>query len=245
MSPNICQLFKVRPNVEEGVSIVETPLTYIGTNDNAVVHIQPLPKGRFRVDDGGNADWFASTAGYDFENNSVSYFIKQYSDLLDVHVDENGDVYSYAKDENDLSIKILRVAQFSVSLHSKAVLRQEKVNSAFKEELREAILSVMKEDEIKEQYTVPDSHDLVADYLLHRSNSSPIYIIAASDKSRLLEAELLSVQLKSQKRKEKVIAVVESQRKVSQSEYERSSFFLEKSLVFNKELLPDMLQGLN
>lgn len=242
---NICQLFTVRQNVEEGVSLVDTPLTYVGTNDNAVIHVRPLPNGRYQISDGGNADWFASTAGYDFESNAVSFFISQHSELLDVHVDENGDVYSIANSEEELSLKILRVAQFSVSLHANAVLRQEKINSRFKEELKDAIYSVMNSDDIEERYTVPDSHNVTVDYYLKQKGAHPVYIVAASDKARLLEAELLSVQLKSSNREEKVIAIVESQTKVGRSEYERSSYFVDKSLVFNKTQLPEMLRTMN
>lgn len=40
-------------------------------------------------------------------------------------------------------------------------------------------------------------------------------------------------------------AVIESQSKVGRAEYERSSYFVDKSLVFDKEQLPQMLRTLN
>lgn len=142
-------------------------------------------------------------------------------------------------------MQILRVAQCSVSLYSTVVLRPQKVASAFKDELREAIFSVMQKEEVQEKYVVPDSHEITVDYFLSRASFAPIYIVAAADKSRLLEAELLSVQLRSQQRKDRVIAVIESQSKVGRAEYERSSYFVDKSLVFDKEQLPQMLRTLN
>lgn len=245
MSINICQLFKVRQNVEAGVSLVETPLTYVGTNDHAVVRVRPLPHGRFQVSDGGSADWFASTAGYDFCGTTVEFFLAQQAELLDVHLNDNGEVYSIVETPSELEYSILRVAQVSVTLHSTAICRPPKTSSAFKAELREAILSVMDDCEIKEHFVVPDSHKVTVDYALSRSGCPDVYIFAASEKSRLLEAELLSVHLKSMQRAEKVIAVVESQTKVGRAEYERSSYFLDKSLVFNKEQLPAMLRAMN
>ena len=91
----------------------------------------------------------------------------------------------------------------------------------------------------------PTLHNVIVDYKLQRNNSNPVYIIAASEKARLLEAELLGVQLQSQKSSAKIIAVVESQNKVSQTEFERASYFVDKALVFNKTQMPDMLKTIN
>ena len=49
---------------------------------------------------------------------------------------------------DDLPVQILRVAQCSVSLYSTVVLRPQKIASAFKDELREAIFSVMQKEEV-------------------------------------------------------------------------------------------------
>lgn len=244
MNINICQLFKVRNNVESGVSLVETPLAYVGTNDHAVIRVRPLPGKRYQISDGGNADWFASTAGFDFEGSAANYFISEQAALFGIQVNDEGEIFSVAQ-ADDLPVQILRVAQCSVSLYSTVVLRPQKVASAFKDELREAIFSVMQKEEVQEKYVVPDSHEITVDYFLSRASFAPIYIVAAADKSRLLEAELLSVQLRSQQRKDRVIAVIESQSKVGRAEYERSSYFVDKSLVFDKEQLPQMLRTLN
>ena len=244
-APNICKLFNIRMNVEAGVSLIETPLTYVGTNDNVVIHVKELPNNRYLIDDGGNADWFASTAGYDFKSTSTDFFIKSHESLLGVKINENGEVYTISDGEDAVSLSILRVAQCSASLHSTVVFRQQKSESTFKKDLRDAILSVMDQDEVVERYEVPNSHNVIVDYKLQRNNSNPVYIIAASEKARLLEAELLGVQLQSQKSSAKIIAVVESQNKVSQTEFERASYFVDKALVFNKTQMPDMLKTIN
>ena len=91
--------------------LIETPLTYVGTNDNVVIHVKELPNNRYLIDDGGNADWFASTAGYDFKSTSTDFFIKSHESLLGVKINENGEVYTISDGEDAVSLSILRVAQ--------------------------------------------------------------------------------------------------------------------------------------
>lgn len=69
--------------------------------------------------------------------------------------------------------------------------------------------------------------------------------IVAVERLHVMDPRQLNVQLRSQQRKDRVIAVIESQSKVGRAEYERSSYFVDKSLVFDKEQLPQMLRTLN
>ena len=239
-SINICQLFKTSTNVEGGVSLVETPLTFVGSNDNIVVRVRSRPDGKFLVDDGGDTDWFITTSGYDLESNSLAHLISQQAELASVSLSEDNYIYSIAS-EPEVPLAVIRVAQVAATLHSASVFRTPKASNTFRDELREIILSLSDSFEISEQAVVPDTHGQIADYKICRGKTEPIYVVAASDKARILEAELIGLQVR-QSGVGSVLLIAESQSKVGQKEYERASYYVKQAVVFDKDALPDYLR---
>lgn len=244
---DLCSLFSVTKNVEGDVSLVETPLVFPGTDDKVVIRVRPKEQG-FRIDDGGDTEWFTSIAGYDIDSASGRAVCEQNEECFSILLDENGVLYTNIDDSDGLALGVLRLAQASISLFSAVTSRRERIPSQFKDDLRIILKEAVDESlfSLEENVEIPETHGQKADYRLGRkSDSNKItYIFAASDKARVLEAELAFLQMHQSNVSGSVLLIVENQEKVGKETFERAGYYTSRSVVFNesglKELIPNL-----
>lgn len=235
----ICDLFEV--HIENGVARVVTPLEYSGTGDNIVVRVRP--KGaEFSIDENGEAAFHAAMAGGDMASEVVARWIEEvHADGL-VKFDADSETLS-AVAETELAIApaIFRVADAAQRLNAIAVSRTERRDSDFKETVRSLISEVATALglEFDSDVELPIAGELRADHIIQ--GATPLLIIAASHPARLLEAEVIYMQYRAEKRKAHVWAIAETQAVVGKKHFERAGYYTDRAVVFQREALRQLV----
>ncbi len=238
------RLFEIRKTQSPNVELVKTPLEFPGTNDQVVVRVRKSPNG-FLVDDGGDAEWFIETSGFSLEAASVETSKKHLHETLGVEFNDDFVLFQRVEKEALLPMAVIRVAQAAVAFYEVASNRLERKEGRFRNELKEALREVASEDgfEVSEDCAIDELQGQKADYrLTKKALKQPIYVFAASDKARLLEAQLAFLALD---REVPVIAIAESQEKVGRRNFERAGYFTTKCLAYDKGAMRDLVASLH
>lgn len=227
----ICALFEVHPD-ERGVQRVVTPLEYSGSGDNIVVRVRPRD-GFYEIDDNGDASFLAALNGGNTESALVQRWAAALSEFSPVAVNEDDVVVAKAQDGRLLAPYVLKVAAASQQLYSFAFARAERESSDFRNQLSEVVKGIVEQTMLqwRQDVPLPIMGELVADHVLG-TDEKPFIIIAANSEKRLLEAELIHVQYKQEKKPAYVLAVAESQAAVSKRQFERALYFTDKTVAF-------------
>ena len=233
----ICELFDVHED-EDGVQRVVTPLEYSGMGDRIVVRVRPTTTG-FLIDENGEAAFYAGLSGGDVESDAIS----RWADELNkpVRFGEDETLSATANDERLVAPYVLRVAEAAQQLYSIATARVDRQSSDFKERIKEMMQEVAGENNIKltSDVILPIAGDFKADHVL--GESIPIIVIAATSATRLLEAQLIYMKYREEKRKGVVFAVAESQDIVGKKQYERAAYYTDKALIFQHDALKQFI----
>lgn len=231
----ICGLFDVLPD-EKGVYRVITPMEYIGTKEKVVVRIRPAGEGKFKIDDNGDAMFYASMSGADVESETVKTWLSELPNNFPISVEDEV-ILSQTDEEMEIASLVIKVAQVSQDFYSIATSRTKTQRSSdvFKNKVREAVYLAAEKSNAKVQSDV-DLEDIsgsfVADHVIDGS-SGKLIVIAATSVQRLLEAELIHTSYEREKIQAKVIAVVESQEAVTKKQFERAAYYTDKTAVFS------------
>lgn len=243
---DMSRLFDISLSKDKTVTLVRTPLEFPGTNDNVVVRIRQSRYG-YVVDDGGDTDWFVTTAGSSLDTSSVRVALQHANENFGIEVNDDSVLLQRVEKENVLPWAVMRIAQTAVSLFSVATCRQERTLSEFKAELKSVLWEAAKET----GFTVEENREIKglpgqsADYsLIKEATPLPVYVFAATDKARLCEAQLAFMSLRSLHSEAPVIAIAETQEKVGRKNFERAGYYTTKCLAYDKEAIPDLLNGL-
>jgi len=238
----ICALFEVHAD-ERGVQRVVTPLEYAGSGDNIVVRVRPR-QGYFQIDDNGEASFLATLNGGNTESEPVQRWISSLIDASPVYVGDDDVVTSEATDARLLAPYVLKVAAASQLLYGLAFARQERQASDFQERLFDVVKSIVGQTMLpwRQDVPLPIMGELVADHVLG-GDEKPFIIIAANSAARLLEAELIHMQYKQDKREAYVLAVAENQAAVTKRQFERALYYTDKTVTFEPTNFANLLRN--
>ena len=231
----ICSLFEVHSD-EGGVQRIVTPLEYPGSSDNIVVRVRPSGDGKgFVIDENGEAALYSSLNGGDIESEAIGRWVEELASVTPVEFTEDEKLSVYANHERLVAPYIFRVAEAAQQLYAIATARADRQASDFKERLKEVIqqISVELKTPFKSDVELPIAGGLKADHVLEAKE--PIIIIAATSATRLLEAEVIYMQYRADKKAGYVLAVAESQASVGKKQYERAAYYTNKAVIFNPD----------
>jgi hypothetical protein len=231
----ICSLFEVHSD-DDGVQRIVTPLEYPGSSDNIVVRVRPSSDGKgFVIDENGEAALYSSLNGGDIESDAIGRWAEELSTVSPVEFTEDEKLSVYAKHERLIAPYIFRVAEAAQQLYAIATARADRQASDFKERVKQVIEEISKELEMsfKSDVELPIAGGLKADHVLEADK--PIIVIAATSPTRLLEAEVIYMQYRADKKAGYVLAVAESQATVGKKQYERAAYYTDKVVVFNPD----------
>ena len=228
---DICSLFEVH-NDENGVQRIVTPLEYTGSGDRIVVRVRPRGE-RFQIDENGEAAFLASLNGGSTDSELVARWISGLVESSPVSLDEDETLIAEASDERLLAPYVLKVAAAAQQLYCFATARAERQQNDFRERLAEVVKNVVEQMKLpwRTDITLPIMGDLIADHVLG-NDENPLIVIAAHSPARLLEAEIIHMQYRRENKPGYVLAVAEDQASVTKKQFERASYFTDKTVVF-------------
>ncbi len=229
----ICSLFEVHSD-DEGVQRIITPLEYPGTNDKVVVRVRPNNQG-FMIDENGEAAHYASINGGDVESDSVSRWAEELLLLSPASFSEDEIISAYAENERLVAPYIFRVAEAAQQLHAIATSRADRQTSDFKERVKVIVeeIALSLNVDCESDVELPIAGGLKADHVIGKNK--PLIIIAATSPTRLLEAEVIYLQYREDKKSGYILAVAEDQSSVGKKQYERAAYYTNKSVIFNPD----------
>jgi hypothetical protein len=236
----ICELFEVYDD-EAGVQRVVTPLEYPGTNDFIVVRIRSLEGNKYLIDENGEAAFNAGLSGGDVESEAIERWANHLPTLSPVQYTEGETLSVIANDESLIAPYIFRVAEAAQQLHTIATAQISRHASDFKERIKKIIQDLAIEENIDFQSDVdlPIAGGLKADHVI--GATKPLIIITATSVTRLLEAEIIYMQYRQEKKAGYVLVVAESQESVGKKQFERASYFTNKTVIFNPEAFGSLI----
>lgn len=232
---SICSLFEVHSD-EGGVQRIVTPLEYPGSSDNIVVRVRPSSDGKgFLIDENGEAALYSSLNGGDVESEAIGRWSEELSSISPVEFTEDEKLSVYAQDELLIAPYIFRVAEAAQQLYAIATARVDRQANDFKERVKQVVQQISQELNIPftSDIELPIAGGLKADYVLEAKET--IIIIAATSATRLLEAEVIYMQYRADKKAGYVLAVAESQASVGKKQYERAAYYTNKAVIFNPD----------
>jgi hypothetical protein len=239
----ICSLFEVHPD-DEGVQRVITPLEYPGTSDRVVVRVRPSEKEQgFVIDENGEAALYASLNGGDVESDSVFRWAEDLRSFSPVSFSENEIISAYAENERLIAPYIFRVAEAAQQLHAIATSRADRQTSDFKERVKIIVEEIAASLNLScaSDVELPIAGGLKADHVV--GNDRPLIIITATSPTRLLEAEVIYLQYREDKKPGYVLAVAEDQTSVGKKQYERAAYYTNKSVIFNADAFGKLISS--
>ena len=235
----ICALFDVYED-EGGVQRVVTPMEYSGSNDSVVVRVRPTENG-YSVDENGEAAHYAMMSGGDLDSEVVTRWLAELNDSSRIVYSDNETLSIQVFDDRLIAPSIFRVAEAAQQLHAIATARADRRQSDFKEVMKTVVMEAA--TELKVTYAMdvelPIAGGLKADYVL--DTAVPMIVIAASSATRLLEAEIIYMQYRAEKKSGYVLAAAESQNAVGRKQYERASYYTDKTVVFDNRAFAKLI----
>lgn len=235
----ICSLFEVHLD-DQGIQRIVTPLEYTGSGDRIVVRVRPRGTG-FQIDENGEAALYSGMAGGDTESTAVERWREELCHGP-VTMDENDVLSACTNDERLVASYVFRVAEAAQQLHAISTSRAERQNSGFKERVSALVREVAQslQAEIENDVELPMMGKWKADHVIVMPR--PLIVIVATTAARLMEAEMIHLQFRLDKKPGAVIAIAESQATVGgHKQFERAGYFTDRTVVFEPDSLRQLL----
>lgn len=232
----ICELFEVHTD-HGGVTRIVTPLEYVGTGDKIVVRVRQKDNG-YSIDENGEAAFNAAMSGGDISSDVVERWLEEFHATGPVVFDQEDERLHVESEREDLIAPyIFRVAEAAQRLHAVATARAERQTGDFKERVKELMITVAEQlnIEISHDIELPIAGGLKADHVI--GTEKPLLIIAATTPTRLLEAEVIYMQYRADKRPAHVWAIAENQVSVGRKQFERAGYYTDKVVVYQSDSL--------
>jgi len=238
---SLCALFEAA-ETENGGWYIVTPMQFNGSNDNIVVHIRPEEAG-WTIHDNGDAVMNSNMLGFDADTDAIGRWADEltlYSPAKYSAAEET--VSTYTDKEQLLAPYVFRVAEAAQQLFTIATQRQERRASDFKEKVAEIVASVasaMGKNFVSDA-DLPISGGFVADFLIEQRE--PLIVIAATSVARLMEAELIFMQYRHQKKPGFVLAIAETPQAVGRKQFDRANYYTGKTVSFDQTHLSELMK---
>lgn len=191
---NLCEQFCAqirlhrRPN---GTVMLETPFTY-PDGDQYPLYLSDTPTGGLRVSDGGHTLMHLSYENDvdKFSEGSRALLWNQIMTEQGVSYDETTGQFWLESAPAELAISSFRLGQTITRIYDLTFLNRSRVASTFYEDLREQIISLVSEDKVRGDYSVPGlpgAENYPVDFCLDGRNDTPVFLfgIPNRDKARL------------------------------------------------------------
>jgi len=236
----ICGLFEVHAD-EKGVQRIVTPLEYPGSGDQIVIRVRPTKDG-YKIDDNGEASLYASMAGGDVESDAVARWAEETLHMSPATFSEDEVISATTPDERLTASYIFRVAEAAQQLFSIATARGPKKVSDFRERLASVMIETARSlgVTLRSDVELPIAGGMKADYII--DHDEPLLLVAATNATRLLEAEIIHVQYRLEKKPGFVLAIAESQTAVGKTQFERANYYTGKTVIFSEANLPKLIE---
>jgi hypothetical protein len=243
MSPNlkqsICALFEVHQE-PSGIARVITPLEYPGSGDKIVIRVRPSDNGKI-IDENGEAVLYASLAGGDVDSDTLDRWSQELQNNSPVTLDLDETLRAFASSDDLIAPYIFKVAQAAQQLHAIATARSERKSSDFKDRVASIIdeVAARLNRRVTANAELPITGDLYADHLI--DTPTPLIVITATSAARLLEAQIIYMQYRAEKKSGLIFAIAESQATVTRKQFERAGYFTHKTVVFSPDALEQLV----
>ena len=240
----ICSLFEVHTD-ENGVQRVITPLEYPSTSDQIVVRVRPSQDGNsYVIDENGEAAFYSSLNGGDVESDIIERWAEELQEVSPVKFTDDEMLTATTKDERLIAPYIFRVAEAAQQLNAIATSKVDRKDNDFKDRVNSIISSIATKLDIqhKSEVELPIAGGLKADHVLG-SDNNPMLIIVATSSTRLLEAEVIYMQYRAEKKQGKVIAIAENQTSVGKKQFERAAYYTDKTVVYDENALGNFISS--
>ncbi|RDU95703.1 hypothetical protein [Trinickia dinghuensis] len=238
----ICGLFEVHDD-EAGVQRVVTPLEYPGSGDRVVVRVRSRDDG-YSIDDNGEAALYAGMAGGDVDSESVARWVEDLARYSPARFDSADEaIKAYTNDVRLTAPYVFRVAEAAQQLFAIATSRTERQAWDFKQRLAEVMIRTAKDlgVNLQSEVELPIAGGLVADHVIdHRT---PLIVVAATNATRLLEAEIIHMQYRLANMSGFVLAIAESQTTVGKRQFERANYYTGTTVTFSEPDLPKLVEN--
>jgi hypothetical protein len=233
----ICSLFEVHAD-EGGVQRVVTPLEYPDSGDQVVVRVRPLAGG-FLLDENGESALYATLAGGDLDSEALGRWADELPQPLSIG--EDGMISAMVTDERLIAPFIFHVASAAQQLYALATARADRRQSELKQRVADIVRGLATElrVDLKSDVQLPIAGGLQADHVLELEK--PLIVVVATTAARLLEAEIIHMQYRADRRPGTVLAVAESQASVGKKQFERAGYYTNKTVVFDEDAFPDLI----
>lgn len=235
---DICGLFEVQDD-DAGVLRVITPLEYPGSNDKIVVRIRPDDAG-FQIDENGEAAFYAALAGGELGGENIERWAHELEQNSNLILKNEEVIAAFTKDTRLLAPYIFHVASASQQLYALATSYKERSPSDFKQRLAQVVEEVCSALSlpVKHDFELPIPGGFLADHIIENPKNTsqpPLIMIAATGATRLLEAELIHSQYRANKNRYAgyILAVAENEKTVGVKQFQRASYYTDKTVVFN------------
>lgn len=234
----ICSLFEVYSD-EGGVQRVVTPLEYSGSGDHVVIRVRPNSSGGYQIDENGEAALYASMGGGDLDSEVVARWAEELQPP--VVFDDMEVIRANAEEARLIAPYIFRVAEAAQRLQAITTVRAERQQSDIKERVAAVIRQVAAElgRTARVDVQLPIAGGMQADHVVDLDR--PLIVIVATSAARLLEAEVIHMQYRMEKRPGLVLAVAESQAAVGRKQFERAGYYTAKTVVYDEDAFPQLL----
>lgn len=235
----ICALFEVHAD-DNGVQRVVTPLEYPGSNDLIVVRVRPSDNG-FVIDENGEAGLYATLSGGDVESEAVHRWAEDLALTSPLRFTDDETISVIAPQARLIAPYIFRVAEAAQQLHALATARTERRLNDFKERIAEIVQAVAQNANLAWQSDIelPIAGGLKADHVLE--GAEPFIIITATTPTRLLEAEVIYLQYREERKPAYIVAVAENQAAVGKIQFERAAYYTDKTVIYTPGAFQKMI----
>ena len=96
---------------------------------------------------------------------------------------------------------------------------------------------------VKSDVELPIAGGLKADHVI--DTKTPLIVVTATSPTRLLEAEIIFMQYRADGKPGYILAVAESQGAVGKKQFERANYYTHKTVVFEQNLLRQVIPLVN
>jgi hypothetical protein len=208
-----------------------TPWRY-DDGDQVVVFVTPHGED-WRADDNGEGLFRLAGAGIDPASERVQARLQALTQILGVHLDDDGEqIYAVASTPN-LESAALAVAEASAQLQGLTCLRpQARQPSDFRERIIDLVETAARAAGVESRRDVPAdaSQSFLADVYL--CTPIPLLVIAATSAQRLMEAEIIWLDAARRLAPVYVLATVESARDIGVAQYTRANYYTDKTVEY-------------
>jgi hypothetical protein len=182
-------------------------------------------------------------AGGDVESEVIARWADELASMGKVKLQDDETLSAVTSDPQLIGPLIFRVAEAAQTLYAISTARTERQASDFKARLANVVRAVATDLALgcETDIQLPIAGGLMADHVLQ--SHTPLIVVAATSATRLLEAEVIHMQYRIERKPGFVLAVVENQNIVGKRQFERANYYTGKTVTFNEHDFGSLLSA--